>query len=340
MRTNKFLLIALATAGMFTACSNDDEVVMNQGNEISFRVQGGAPELRTTATTKENVDAFVVYGADYVTTPNPNIFDGITVARQVDGSFDYNPKKYFATGATTSQFAAFSPVSTLVTSPSFAYGTGLSFNYEVPAPDAVHGKTTQEDLLVAGTTFATIVAGTKVNFDFKHALSRIFVKATSELSETVTIRELTLMNLQPSGTITGAAPWTWPALWEWTPTGSKTPYSYALAPSGVAVPAGLATATLITSMEQGMMVIPQEVGIADPTPNPTPDADDFALKVVYDVANLPGEEAYIYLENGYEFEMGKQYAITIAFTADNLIEVNFEIKVSGFEDIADALLVP
>ena len=93
MRTNKFLLIALATAGMFTACSNDDEVVMNQGNEISFRVQGGAPELRTTATTKEHVDAFVVYGTDdkTVAASLPNIFNGITVARQVNGSFDYNP---------------------------------------------------------------------------------------------------------------------------------------------------------------------------------------------------------------------------------------------------------
>ena len=336
MKTNKFFFSVLAAAGMmFTACSNDELVDIqgsadNAGQAISFRVQGGAPELRTTATTADYVDAFVVYGTDNAAfaASEPNIFNGITVARQIGGAFDYNPKKYFKTGATTARFAAFSPVSKFITLPTFAYSTGFSFNYEVIEPTA-DGKTSQEDLLVAGTTTAPGTSPTMVTMAFQHALSRIFVKATSDLSQTVTIKALTLENLYSTGTIAGANPWTWSTSWDWTPTGNRdNNYNYVLASTGVAVEPNLSTATLVTSMEQGMMIIPQKIV----TTTPTPASTDFALKVVYDVGNLVNEEAFIYLANGYEFEMGTQYAITIDFSSDDLIEIGFNITVADFED--------
>jgi len=334
MKNLFFGMSLLAIAGMWTGCSNDDEAIdaSSAQQAISFRVQGGAPELRTNATTAANVDAFVVYGTDdaAVAASLDDIFDGITVARQIDGTFDYNPKQYFTTGATTAQFAAFSPVSASIISPAltFAYGTGLSFNYKVVEPTD-DGKTSQEDLLVAGTT---VTPGTTspdmVTLPFQHALSRIFVKATNALSQTVTIKALTLENLYSTGEIAGATPWTWPTSWTWTPSGNRdNDYNYVLASTGVAVKSGLTTATLVTSMEQGMMIIPQKI-----VTSTTPAATDFALKVVYDVANVVGKEAFVYLPNNYEFLKGTQYSITVNFTGTDVIEIGFDITVGKFED--------
>ena len=329
MKIKKFFLgmSLLAGAGLWTGCSNDEVVDTSGGKQpISFHVQGGMPTLRSTATTLPYVNAFVVYGTDNQAAPNNiNIFDGITVARQAapNDGFDYNPKKYYTANATDAEFAAYSPVSAKITDAAiFEYGTGLSFNYEVLAPDAT-GNTTQEDLLVAGTT--VVPSTTDVLLEFKHALSRIFVKASNNLSETVTITGLTLKNLNSTGTITVSPP---TRSLSWSNLDDLTDYGYVLAPSGVAVAANLSTATLVTSMEQGMMILPQPIA-------------DFALEVTYDVANLTNQKADILLDNVAipEFEAGKQYAITIAFGGSvTLIEINFTVDVTPFQDIVDATL--
>ena len=353
MKTNKILLSVLAVAGMlFTACSNDESVQLPQdGQAISFRTQGGMPAgmQRTTGTTTLYVDAFAVYGTDDVedATNTANIFNGVTVARQVGGGFDYNPKKYYSAGATSSEFFAFSPVSairnnTITNLPTSSVFSGASFDYKVVKPDA-SGNTTQDDLLVAGTSIDDIAGSGTVHLQFKHALSRIFVKAKSELKEDVVITGLTLKNLLPEGTITGtpvtSSPFEW--TWIWAASGTKTDYDFILAPTGVAVPAGIGAdllppnnvPVLVTSMEQGMMVLPQVVGIADATTPPSaavPVATDFALEVTYNVANLTAQKAYVHLPHGYAFTMGSQYAITIAFTGADLIEINFTISVADF----------
>ena len=336
MRTFRFSLVALAATALFTACSNDEAVQPIDGSaaqEISFRLQGGTPETRATATTLDNIDAFVVYGTDDITAPSTNLFNGVTVARQVGGGFDYNPKKYYNVGAGNAEFFAYSPVSAIqnITGlPTLSVLSGVSFNYEVVKPDD-SGNTTQEDLLVAGTRIASITNG-GVHFQFQHALSRIFVKAKNGLSQDVVITGLSLKNLYPEGTIAGTpgTPWTW----VWTAYGTQTDYNYILAPTGVAVPVGTGVSAapndvpiLVTSMEQGMMILPQTITTTG-TGNYM--VGDFALKVTYDVANLKAQEAYVYLGNGYKFDAGKQYAITIAFTGADLIEINFDIKVTDF----------
>ena len=345
MKTLRFSLVALAATALFTACSNDEAVQLINGEEqaISFRVQGGTPELttRTTATTANNVDAFVVFGIDGLA--SSNIFKGVTVARQVDGSFDYNPRKYYSIGAADANFFAYSPASAVlnITPTSLdtaSLSTSAGFKYEVTRPDAT-GLTGQVDLLVAATSIADvpIVTGT-VDFVFKHALSRIFVKATNSLTENVVITGLSLLNLKSVGLLTGTpvtaiappgAPW---VTWTWSvqtaPVTPIPPYEYVLANSGVAVKPNLSTATLVTSMEQGMMVLPQA------TVNTTPNnhaSGDFALEVTYDIANLIGNKTYIYLTDGYAFEAGIQYAITIAFGGTGSpIEIDFTIDVSPF----------
>ena len=208
-----------------------------------------------------------------------------------------------------------------------------SFVYEVKAPDAT-GITAQEDFLIADTSFTTITP--TVNLNFRHALSRIFVKASNDLSEDVVITGIELKNLKSKGTVTTPLPLTWVA-----DASSIRNYSYILAPTGVAVKAGTGKGVspndvpvLVTSMEQGMMVLPQ------PTVNGGTDdytAGDFALEVTYDVANLTGEKAYVYLADEYPFIAGNQYAITIEFddTSTGLIEIDFTIEVTEFIPIVN-----
>ncbi len=322
----------LAVAGLWTGCSNDDETinVSNDANAISFRAQGGTPTLRTVGTTTNDVDAFVVYGSDDVVGYTDLIFDGVTVARQASGGYDYNPKQYYGVGATTANFVAYSPVAlkTIYFDANVSdISTTARFTYEVVAPDA-SGDKTQEDFLIAGTTFAP--SATPVAINFQHALSRIFVQATSDLSETVTIKDLTLKGLRSIGAIIGtpASP-EW--LWEWTVTAPKD-YSYILAPTGVAVKPNTTYPTLVTSMEQGMMVLPQYlVNLNNDQVHDV--SSDFALEVVYDLANLEDQVAYVCLPDHYELEMGKQYVITVNFnsTVTNMIEINFDIDVTPWE---------
>lgn len=340
----------LAIAGVWTGCSNDEvmDATSSEARAIDFRVQGGVPAVsRTTATTAANVDAFVVYGADsdgggslIITT----LFDGVTVARQKGGTtYDYNPKRYYSAGAKSANFIAYSPVSASGgTTPNLSAPTKsddcttASFTYTLPAPDKT-GNTVQEDLLVAGTAVAKADFGNAVNFAFEHALSRIFVKATNGLEETVIIRGLKLRNLSPKRVISYDATatgdkWTWS---DTTPDAADlSEFEYVLAPTGVAVKSGLSTATLVTSMEQGMMVLPQTTKAkttGTPTNQERLDAGEFALEVTYNVANLTGQKAYVFLD-GYKFKKGMQYAITVNFTS--LTAISFTIEVSEFTNDA------
>lgn len=328
---NLFFALPVMT-GLMYGCSNDEEVkTLANEQAVSFRVQSGVPALRTTGTTVDYVNAFVVYGTDDVFPAlNELIFDGITVARQQGAnSFDYNPKRFYGDGATKAAFFAYSPVSNKITgisAPADMPTSPLSFNYEVITPNAT-GNTTQEDLLVAHTHLTNI--SISVALAFEHALSRIFVQARNELSEIVTIKELKLKNLYSKGTFKAeftTTPW-----WTWAGFNTKIDYAYVLAPTGVAVPSATTTATLVTSMEQGMMVLPQATyngGAATDF-----DAGDFALEVTYDVANLKDQTAYVLLSDGYTFEAGKQYVITIAFTGTDIPQINFTIDVSPFDTL-------
>ena len=334
MRTFKFSLVALAATALFTACSNDEAVQpdSSQVQGISFRLQGATPETRATATTNDNIDALVVYGIDDVAYngSGTNLFEGVTIARQEGGGFDYSPKKYYSIGAANAEFFAYSPVSANITAASIDATdlyAGASFDYEVKVPDHLNpGNTVQEDLLVAGTSVSSPSIAA-VDIDFKHALSRIFVKATNALEEDVIITKLVLKNLKSTGTLTGDATSSW-ASWTWSTQDNEKDYEYILAKSGVAVPKKTATATLVTSMEQGMMVLPQVTANDGNAPLLS---SEFALEVTYDVANLTSQTALVAINNGFEFLMHTQYAITIDFDGTDLIVISFDIEVLPFD---------
>lgn len=317
-----------------TGCSNDQ--LVDQASDpqaISFRTQGGTPTLRTTATTTANVDAFVVYGTDNVAgggsgTLTDLIFNAATVTR-VPGSitdpaaFAYSPLKYYSVGAASASYLAYSPVSAKVTValPTTFIGSPTVLTYTVPVP-ATTGETSQEDLLVAhtGTTFANTATGEAVALSFQHALARVFVKATSVLNETVTITGLSLKSLKSTGTLS-VTPGTTTNL-VWTPTAAtEINYDYQLAKTGVAVNKS-ATATLVTSVEQGMMILPQAIGSGGD--------NIFTLEVTYSVSNLKNQVATIQLNDGFAFLAGKQYAITANFAT--LDAITFTVTVSDFTD--------
>ena len=329
MKTYKFLAVALVATGFFSACTNEEVVEpinVKEAAEISFRLQGGTPEVETRAlaTTINNIEAFVVYGTDDVLASPALLFNGVTVARQIGTtppSFTYAPKVYYSASATDAGFYAFSPVSAKivgsVTVPTTIRTTGISFVYTVPAPDNTGaGVAVQEDLLVAGTGGVT-PSLTPVSLLFKHALSRIFVTATNTTADPVIINELTLKNLFTTGTLSvGPA-----SALSWTAPTTKNDYAYVLASSGVAVPGGK-TKIYVTSTEQGMMVLPQTIVNAG-------SAADFALEVKYDFANLTNQTETISIPNNFKFEEGKQYTININFTG-GLIPIEFTITVDPF----------
>ena len=338
MKTRIFLLVALIATGFFTACNNDVAVDSSKnGPEISFRLQGGMPEVttRALATTIYNLEAFVVFGTDNVlAATNDLLFDGKTVARKFGGTndFAYAPAVYYSEGATNAGFFAFAPVSADVNNTNLAsLLTGASFDYMVPAPDHT-GNVSQEDLLVALTAPIT-PSTTAVNIDFEHALARIFITAENETPDPIIIKSLKLLNLATTGTFN--IPPTF--AWGWVPdmsTASGSEYEYILPESGVAVPGTIPPATpakyYVTSMEQGMLILPQfATNIA---PFDAFDSDDFALEVIYDFANLKDQTKNIVIYDTvtpglWEFEMGKQYRINITFTGT---AIKFEVTVHDF----------
>jgi len=314
MRTNKFLVIALAAAGLMTACSNNEEVKTTQGNGISFRLQGGMPEAKTTASTIDNVDAFVVYGSDNA---DPLLFNGVSVVRKAGtgDAFTYAPNRYYDEAATNTNAAyiAYSPISAKMNAAvTNILGATSTFEYTVPAP-ATDGTTSQVDLLF--TAKATTTASTNVALNFIHALSRVFVAAKNTTDDPVTIKKLTLKKLHKTGEITvnaGGAGWLWATI------GGTTDYEYVLAPTGVIVPGDGTSAAykLVTSMEQGMMVLPQTLDT------------DCVLEVEYEFATLATQTKQFDIAGVIPaFAINSQYQINITFTGT---AITFDITVTDF----------
>ena len=318
MRTNKFLLIALAAAGMFTACSNDDEVVkMNQGNEISFRVQGGTPSLRTTVTTLATVDAFVVFGNDNKSDIT-NMFNGTTVARQVtpgtldptkpttgDNIFAYAPNRYYHKDATRATYMAYSPASAVfesITIPADIFTPNCVFEYTVPGIDD-SGNTKQMDLLFA--TYYASSLETNIDFTFTHALSRVFVSAENKTPDPVIINKIKFTDLYSTGEIAVNGS---DGNWGWGNHSAPADYEYEIANSGIAVPGNVGFMRVI-AVEQSMMVLPQ-----------TPDAG--VLEIEYEFRNLGTSTKRLDI-SGTTFEKNKQYQINITFDAGAAI--TFEV---------------
>jgi hypothetical protein len=346
---------------LFWGCSDDKfGSDSSSGKQISFRLQGNLPSSRATGTTVENINAFVVNAQvhdknDY---PLPDdadkLFSSQTVARQEGqfNAFDYNPKRYYPDAAEKAYYSAYSPVTGNVGG--FNGSPDNTITYRVPAPSD-KGDTTQEDLLVAYTPVigkaVTLDAApssrdgfdTPVSLNFKHALSRVFVKASNKNLEPVVITGLILHNLYNEGMlkIDGAIneeAADYKVLWERTDRESEklTSYPYVLLPTGVSVPAGTEdNPVYVVGKDQGMLVLPQTTVNSnnDAEIDDTEVSTDFYVEVTYRLSNIQRTVRAAFtdinkLAQGLTFEMGRQYALTLGFS-DAAVE--FDISVEPWE---------
>lgn len=293
---------------------------------------------------------------------NTYLLKGTTVYRGEGGgnNWAYAPAAYFPEGAADGdyvEFFAYSPSgSSRVTSGlSSATTADQQITYSVPAPDLndTKGNTTQEDLLVSYGKVLKADYDKSVNLQFRHALSRVLVSAINNTASDVTITRLKLVNLKPSGTLklTGntkdsseksdGIPWsasaveaTNPTSWVYSPTtptattdyvtlwdasGTLTDYPYILPESGVSVSG---TEKLVTSVEQGMYVLPQT---AAGNGNGTWESGEFGLEVAYTRSGLAQQGKTIAFKdiNGIPstevtFEIGRQYVLHIGFDGNGI----------------------
>lgn len=370
------LIAVLTIAALMSGCTENDMVVPDggAGSGISFRLQSNLPATRTTGTTTDYVNAFVVNAKDQrdaVDFPDAVIFDAQTVYR-VEGQanvFDYNPKKYYPNESSEAVYTAYSPVSKNILA-GFKGSTENKITYNVLPPDGVYGTTQQEDLLVAYTkvmgekqaTGATPVDrkgfNNSVALNFKHALSRVYVKAANKNVEPVTITDISLNNLYNIGVLDlDDTKWNdadevdinepyndqlsiddideYKVLWNFDGQEQTASYEYVLPASGITVAANTANSPrMVVSREQGMMILPQFAK------NANNDAEvndgDFYLEVSYKLSNITNTVKATFNDilnisgaGGFTFEFGKQYALGIEFDG---VAVRFEITVEPWND--------
>jgi hypothetical protein len=360
-----FVIFALTVFPLlFWGCSDDKfGSDSSSGKQISFRLQGNLPSSRTTGTTVDNINAFVVnaqvHDKDDVILPGDDgkLFSSQTVARQEGqfNAFDYNPKRYYPDAAEKAYYSAYSPVTKYVDG--FGGSPDNTITYTVPAPDKDNGDTTQEDLLVAYTKVdgVALTSGaapssrggfdTPVSLNFKHALSRVFVRASNKNTEPVVITKLSLNNLYNEGMLKidgdiNEAAAEYKVLWERTGRESEklTSYPYVLLPTGVSVPAGTEdNPVYIVGKDQGMLVLPQttvNTGNDAEIKEPAEVSTDFYVEVTYRLSNIQRTVRAAFtdinkLAQGLTFEMGRQYALTLGFEDT---DIKFDIKVEAWDD--------
>jgi hypothetical protein len=349
--------LPLAAAAFLLGSCSDDKFGSDSssGKQISFRLQGNLPSSRATGTTVENINAFVV-NAQTDWSEDPVLFSSQTVAR-LEGqanAFDYSPKRYYPDEAKTAEFSAYSPVTGKVGG--FMGGTDNTITYTVPKP-AANGDTAQEDLLVAYTPVKGEIqpSGGKpvhrggfespVPLVFKHALSRVFVKASNKNKEPVVIKELSLNNLYNEGMLKidgdiNKEAAGYKVLWERTGRESEKPtrYPYVLLEAGVSVPAETSAVVYVVGKDQGMLVLPQTTVNSNNGAVPTT-ATDFYVEVTYHLSNIQRTVRAAFTDinglqdakdngKGLTFEMGRQYALTLGFDDT---DIKFDITVESWE---------
>ena len=167
---SKYLAVALSAVAL-VACNNEDVLEVNQGRGISFQVATEA-STRATATTTNTITEFNVWG---FTDANETLMNDVKVTGSNTSSWTYNnDNDVFWPNTGTVDFYAMSPKecggTVSITSEAQAI-TNFTVNTDV---------TKQVDLLYALETNqskADHEDGSKVELNFRHALSQIVFKA-------------------------------------------------------------------------------------------------------------------------------------------------------------------
>lgn len=199
----KNLLLFAATAVLFSSCSNDEIIENRPQSAIGFDNFVSKTTRATDATTL-NLMRMNVYG--YIADATPaKIFDGTLVSRS-NAEWTYSPIQYWIAGKTYLFTALASPTTegnqeytynwaeTLPAETTGFYGTGtISFDNGNAGGN--------EDLVYAYATktIPTPISADpgKVEFAFKHALSRVKFTFTNEMGSnayTIKVYNLTINN--------------------------------------------------------------------------------------------------------------------------------------------------
>lgn len=262
---------AATAALVLTSCSNDTESIAetaNSANVVSFRTVSEKTEggLKTTMMTEGNITNFAVYA--YVLSSATG-FDFMTeqpVIRKQGGSWAYAPAKFWPQNKSDVHFYAYSPagsVNTNVQLGHVATQTKATLTYTVPLKAEVTASDPGPvDFLVAAKTVkydaVTTFAYPKVTLMFQHALSVVqFTAKNTTPNSKFIIDEIKLVQLANKGTLTINEAGTTIG-WTGQPTFDQI-YEASLPGTGIHLEYS-ATATSLTSTNEGLLVLPQPAG--------------------------------------------------------------------------------
>lgn len=181
--------IALAAA---VSCSKSEVVDTKFGNEaIGFDTYlGRGAQTKATETTAANLAEFGVYGfytaaVDYASGTTANLMNHVKVTKS-GNDWTYSPARYWTNETDKYTFFAYAPYSV------GKAGGAPEISYIVPSALA-----DQKDVIYSVNnrnvtkTSCKQTDGTYVPFEFKHALSRIAVKANAKMYDKATGLEIT-----------------------------------------------------------------------------------------------------------------------------------------------------
>lgn len=196
---NKFFLLGVAAVAMLAGCTNDETVEMAPQNAISFTSVVDKSTKATVDVTTANLTAFWVYGWK----GNDELFDAQEVKKE-SGEWKYTPEKYWEANGNYA-FEAIAPKSGQngVTFTAAKTGGTISFTNDA-VTDLVYANP------VTKTTGASITSDPgKVNFTFKHMLSRVkfTFKNTfpANAAAKISVKDVKITNAYTKGVITPAA---------------------------------------------------------------------------------------------------------------------------------------
>lgn len=190
----KVIFLAIAAAAALTACSKSEVIDSKYGNDmIGFetylgrdaQTKGAVADVATVQKNSFGVFGFYTGTQEYAAATPANLMNDTKVSYTTEKGWEYSPVKYWTNATDKYTFLAYSPISLTA---SQAEGTAPTFTYTVPATLA-----DQIDVLYSNGN-KNVVKSEKVSFTFKHALSRITVKANAEMYD----KEGTIVKEEPA----------------------------------------------------------------------------------------------------------------------------------------------
>ena len=202
----KILLMGIATAAMLASCSLDETLETAQDTRVigfsNAFVDNATRSVADPSFTVGTLGNFAVYGF----TKNGQIFDGVTVSSNDNGStWTYSPLQYWVEGNQYA-FAAIAPASVSVSGETLTGSSVADYKVGMTVSFTNDGKT---DLLYAnGGAFNAddnfMASPQPVALTFKHQLSKVKFSFKNNVSGAYNIKvtDVKITNAKSTGTLT------------------------------------------------------------------------------------------------------------------------------------------